>query len=164
MAATLLVAACGGGSAGDDSGDRQSDEDSRLAFAACLRKAGVQVNDPTGRRGMDIRVPDGISRARMATIERDCARKTGREPRGGGKEPSPREKAEFLDQALQFARCMRAHGVPMADPVQDGRGIRIKINGSKADPNSPVFRRAQRACDAFNLKGGGRAGKSGGSK
>lgn len=155
-AAALLLAACGGSNGGDPVAG-QPDDAKRLAFAACLRKAGVEVKEQTGRGGFDIRVPRGISKARMATIERDCARKTGGGP-GGGREASPEQKARLLDQALRFARCMRAHGVDMVDPKPDGRGIRIQIKGSSGDPNSPVFRRAQQACGSLEPKGKSRPG------
>jgi hypothetical protein len=154
VAATLLLAACGGGSGNDGLADGPPDDAKRLAFFTCLRKAGVEVNDQNGR--VDIRVPRGISKVRMETIERACARKTGGGP-GHGEASSPRQKAEFLDHALQFARCMRAHGVPMADPKAEGDRIRMEINGSQGNPNSPVFRRAQQACEAFNPKAAGKA-------
>ena len=159
--ATLLLAACGGSSDGDPAADRPDDAQ-RLAFATCLRKAGIPVTESVGG-GFDIRVPQGMPRARESAIERRCARQTGGGP-GGGRQPSAQEKARFLDQALAFARCMRAHGVAMSDPKPDGRGIRISINGSSGDPQSPVFRRAQQACGALNPKGKPRSASGQGSK
>jgi hypothetical protein len=153
-AATLLLAACGGGSADDDSTGGRPDDAKRVAFIACLRTAGVQVDEQNGHGGIEVRVPDGMSKARMATIERNCDRKTGGGPRRG-RDLSPSQKAEFLDRALRFARCMRAHGVPMSDPVADGHGIRMGVNGSQGDPDSPVFRRAAEACKSLNPKAGG---------
>jgi hypothetical protein len=155
-AATLLLAACGGGSNGDNPAADQPNDAKRLAFAACLRRAGVEVTDQTGRGGFDIRAPRGISRARMDRIERDCARTTGGGP-GGGRQATPQEKARFLDQALAFARCMRAHGVDMMDPKPDRHGIQIEIKGSSGEPNSPVFRQAQGACGSLNPKGKSRS-------
>jgi hypothetical protein len=153
-AAALLLAACGGGSNGDDPSADQPDDTKRLAYLACLRKAGVTVTERTvgGNTSVDVRVPRGFSRARMAALEGDCARKTGG-GRRGGEAPGPAEKARFLDQALKFSRCMRAHGVQMGDPQADGNGIRM--TGPKFDPDSPAFRRAQTACEAFNPKGKG---------
>jgi hypothetical protein len=161
--ATLLLAACGGGSGGDDLAGDRPDDAKRLAFATCLRKAGVQVTEQSGSGGIDIRVPEGISKARMARIERTCARTTGGGP-GRGREPSPAEKARFLDQALKFARCMRAHGVDMADPQADGRGIRLEINSASGKPDSPLFRRTQQACASFNPKGPDKGGSGPGGK
>jgi hypothetical protein len=158
MAATLLLAACGGSSGSDPSAD-QSFEAKRLAFFDCMRRAGLDVKEERGSGGETaIRIGGGVSPARLHTIQRDCARKTG----GGPREPSKAEQAKFLDQALKFARCMRAHGVEMADPQPTGRGIKIRITGSSGEPNSPVFQRAQRECGSLNPKakaGGGPSGQ-----
>jgi hypothetical protein len=57
------------------------------------------------------------------------------------------------NQGLQFARCMRAQGVPnFPDPSASG-GINI-TPGSGLDPQSPAFRGAQKACGKL-LPGGG---------
>jgi hypothetical protein len=61
--------------------------------------------------------------------------------------------------ALQYAACMRSHGVPtFPDPqVSSGRiSIRIDKN-SGLDPNSAVFRAAQQACQKY-MKGGSAPG------
>ena len=159
--ATLVLAACGGSNDGDPAAAKPDDAQ-RLAFATCLRKGGIPVTESTGG-GIDIRVPESMSRARESAIERRCARQTGGGP-DGGREPSAQEKARFLDQALAFARCMRAHGVAMSDPKPSGHGIRISINGSSGNPQSPVFQRARRACGALNPKGKPRSASGQGSK
>jgi hypothetical protein len=156
-AAALLLAACGGGSGGDGASADESNEAKRLAYFTCLRKAGVTVTERTAgaERNVEVRVPTSFSKTRMAALERDCARRTGGGPNRGAA-PSPAEQARFLDQALKFSRCMRAHGVQMGDPVADGNGIRL--DGPKLDKDSPAFRRAGTACEAFNPKGkGGRS-------
>jgi hypothetical protein len=152
-AAALLLAACGGGS-GNQPSTGQPDDAKRLAFTQCLRKAGLDVKDQTtvgGKRGTAIHIPQGISPARLQTIQRDCARKTG----GGPREPSKAEQARFLDQALKFARCMRAHGIDLPDPKAQAGGILIQkgSTGTSIDPTSPAFQRAQKACESFMPKG-----------
>jgi hypothetical protein len=163
-AAALLLAACGGSNNTDGSA-AQPDDAKRLAFIDCMRKAGLDVKQQNsgGRRDTAIRVPEGISPARLQTIQRDCARKTG----GGPRVPSKAEQARFLDQALKFARCMRAHGIDMPDPQAQGGGIRIggpagsRSSGpSTLDPKSPAFQRAQKACESFLPKGKGGAALS----
>ena len=55
-------------------------------------------------------------------------------------------------QALQFAQCMRAHGVSnFPDPT--GQGIQI-APGSGINPQSPAFQRAQNACKQYLPNGG----------
>jgi hypothetical protein len=55
---------------------------------------------------------------------------------------------------LEFARCMRAHGLTgFPDPVAgpDGYGFRIGITpGSPLNPHSPRFQAANNACKAFS--------------
>jgi hypothetical protein len=158
-AATVAVAGCGGSSAGDGSAGQQ-DDSKRLAFAKCLRKAGIDAPDPTtgpgGRVSQRIRVPTGISKQRIGQITADCARKTG----GGPKPMSKEDQAKFRDAALKFARCMRAHGVNVPDPQPGTGGIMIQkgtAGSPNIDPDSPAFQRAQRACATYLP--GGRAGK-----
>jgi hypothetical protein len=56
------------------------------------------------------------------------------------------------NQALQFARCMRAHGVSnFPDPA--GHGIQIGP-GSGINPQSPAFQTAQNACKQYLPNGG----------
>jgi hypothetical protein len=155
--AALLLAACGGGSANDDPSADRPDDTKRLAYFACLRRGGVTVTERTAgtERNVEVAVPKSFSKTRMAALERDCARRTGGGPNRGAA-PSPAEQARFLDQALKFSRCMRAHGVQMGDPVADGNGIRM--TGPRIDKDSPAFRRAGQACEAFNPKGKGKAG------
>jgi hypothetical protein len=157
MAASLLLAACGG-SGGNDPAAAQSDDAKRQAFVDCMRKAGLDIREETSssggaqRRAMQLKVPKGVSPTRLQQIQRDCARKTG----GGPHEPSKAEQAKFLDQALKFARCMRAHGIDMPDPKAQGGGIMIGPGGpggDSIDPRSPAFQRAQNECKSF-LPGG----------
>jgi hypothetical protein len=148
LAATALIAACGGsGSSGGGSGG--ADDSKELAFAACLRKAGIDAPDPkrgpNGELSQRIGIPKGISPQRMQQIQKDCQRKSGFKP----KAPSKAEQARFRDAALKFARCMRAHGIDIPDPQAGGGGIMIqKGPGAQGgpDPRSPAFKRAELAC------------------
>jgi hypothetical protein len=152
-AAALLLTACGSDSGGDEASAGQPDDAKRLAFAACMRKAGVDFRveggSSSGAERSTVRVPKGIAPARMEKIQRDCAKKTG----GGPKAPSKAEQAKFLDQALKFSRCMRAHGVDLPDPQATGTGAivmkRSASGGGGIDPSSPAFQRAQKTCESF---------------
>jgi hypothetical protein len=53
---------------------------------------------------------------------------------------------------LEFAKCMRAHGVPNF-PDPNGQGV-IQIAGSAIDPRSAKFQAAQRACQKVLPNGG----------
>ena len=55
----------------------------------------------------------------------------------GAIELDPEQQAEMQEQLLDFAQCMRDHGIDMADPVfgEDGRvEIRRTAPNSGADP------------------------------
>jgi hypothetical protein len=161
-AAAMFLAACGG-SGGDDPAAGQSDDAKQQAFAHCMRKAGLKIETSNDGHRVSLQVPKGVSPARLQKVQRDCARSTG----GGPREPSKAEKARFLDQALKFARCMRAHGVDIPDPQADGKGIRIggppgsKSGGETLDPKAPAFQRAQTACGSFLPGGKGKGGALG---
>jgi hypothetical protein len=54
---------------------------------------------------------------------------------------------EDEDRLLQFARCMREHGIDMPDPQSGGMIVNEEGgDGSKIDPNDPDFQAAQEAC------------------
>jgi hypothetical protein len=76
-----------------------------------------------------------------------------------------------MDRMLDFAACMREHGIPMPDPNTDG-GIMIQRNDNGTvtngddvlDPSSPEFQEAQEACQPIlgdDLPGGGPSVQSG---
>jgi hypothetical protein len=148
--ATIAVAGCGGSSA-DDGSAGQQDDSKQLAFAQCLRKAGIDAPDPTtgpgGRVSQRIRVPRGISKQRVGQITADCARKTG----GGPKPMSKEDQAKFRDAALKFARCMRAHGVNMPDPRSGENGGLVigahdQAGTNSSGPPPAAMQRAESAC------------------
>ena len=55
-------------------------------------------------------------------------------------------RAEFREAALEFAKCMREHGVDMPDP-KPGEGGRITLGGPGMGPeDQPKMEAAQKAC------------------
>ena len=66
---------------------------------------------------------------------------------------------------LEFAACMREHGVDMPDPDLSGGGGRMlfRAGADGVDPQSPTFQKAQEACqeileEAFGAGPGFRVG------
>jgi hypothetical protein len=72
------------------------------------------------------------------------AEKTCREYLPGAAGPAPAPTAAQLKQALTFARCMRAHGVPNF-PDPDAAGV---YNPATISVQAPAFRSAARRCGA----------------
>lgn len=93
-------------------------------------------------------------RTALALISALCAA-TGLAACGGsgasaGTGTSPRAGAA---QALEFSKCMRAHGVTNFPDPGSGGGVQIGP-GSGLHPQSPAFQAAQKACRG-KLPGGG---------
>jgi hypothetical protein len=68
-----------------------------------------------------------------------------------------------FEGAVRYAQCMRRHGVQMSDPERgSGGGILMKSGGpgkkgastddGAANPDSPVFRTADRACGKYRVE------------
>ena len=68
---------------------------------------------------------------------------------GGGGSSNPPSQAALDSQALAFAKCMRANGVPdFPDPKAGGGFVFQKT--ATLDPSSPVFMAAQARCQKLN--------------
>jgi hypothetical protein len=96
--------------------------------------------------------PDGNG---VATLGGDGA---GDRQQAGGGDGSARKDPQ--EAALEFARCMRGHGVDMPDPEVDSKGrIRVTIGspaGKGGRPDPRKLNEAQQACG--HLMGGGGEG------
>jgi len=160
-AAALALAACGAET--PSSADTQAKrEAAQLKFARCMRSHGVNIPDP--KPGPDggpgnVRVggpgKDSIAPATMQRADAACRKYL----EAVAPKLSPEQQAQLRDQALKFAKCMRSHGVDMADPEVGRGGLRITIRGGAGgpgkgglNPNSPAFKDAQEACKAFQPK------------
>ena len=123
-------------------------EEAMLAFTECMRDHGVDMPDPqmakpaTGgaKPGNAVIAVEGdpndptfqqaneACEPLMANMRNDLA-------------DDPERLAEMKAQMLEFAQCMRDHGIDMADPTFDDKG-RVKMSGPPPD--------AERDSDAFN--------------
>lgn len=72
---------------------------------------------------------------------------------GSANQPSTTAGSTHYDQALQFSKCMRAHGVSSFPDPNGSGGIKIP-EGSAINPFSPGFKTAHSEC-AKLLPGGG---------
>ena len=173
----VVLAACSGASGAgngvatlespDPSGDATEPEasldpqEALLEFAACMREHGVDMPDPqldgSGRVQVGIGGPGG---GRFQPEELEAAMEACRDlmPGGGPGGGGPSMSQEDQDRILEFAQCMRDHGIDFPDPqFSDGGGvIRIGPGGAQPnfDPEDPEFQEAQEACE-HHLPGGG---------
>ena len=180
----VLVASCGG-SSGNGPGvaslgttttvkaTSSSAQGDPLKYSQCMRAHGVpDFPDPGAGGKLQISIHPGSDLDPQSAVfqaaQRACA---SLRPR-----PSAAQQQQAAAQALQFAQCMRAHGITnFPDPSTSGGGISIQIKGgTNLDPNSPLFQSAQNACQKYlpgkaqggtslNTTGGGKGSGSGGA-
>jgi hypothetical protein len=171
LSLALWTTACGGGGNGndqvatlsnDDGSTEQTGNDSgtgeelteeerqqaMLDFAACMREHGVDMPDPTfdeNGRGLMIGGVggDAMDPAVMEAAQEAC-QPLMQEVIDSAPELDEEEAEKMKEQALEFARCMREHGVDFPDPQFEGGGRMTQ--SMTADPNDPAFQDAQEAC------------------
>jgi hypothetical protein len=122
-----------------------------MKFAECMRAHGVpDFPDPVdGGFHIDNTTPGSDlddSSPQFVTAYSAC-KALSPEGRAAGGTVDPQLQAK----ALAYASCIRSHGVPSyPDPVFVGGSIRETSRvGSGADPTSPLFVAAQKACQSL---------------
>ena len=147
----------------DTTSSDENPEDVALEWAACMRKNGVNVPDPQFDAEGHIQVR--IGGQRLGKIDQSAFQAASKEcgsPLGASGRPamSDEQRQEVQETMLEFAACMREHGVDMPDPkLSSGGMVRIGPGSSSVNPESPGFREAQKACepilqDAFGAASG----------
>jgi hypothetical protein len=167
IALSLLATACGGSARNGvaqigstqttttSSNSSASPSDRRgilVAFSACMRKHGVpNFPDPkavSGGYSLSFGSENGIdtNSPQFKNAQQACKKLL---PNGGTQ--NSQEQAKQLQTALNYAACIRSHGVPnFPDPkLHAGGGIDMEA------PNSPQFKTAQKACQHLLPGGGG---------
>jgi hypothetical protein len=134
--------------------ENQTDEDRQeaaLEWAKCMREHGIDVPDPEfgadGRgtvrvMGRGIRPDD----EKFREAQEACGTPFGR---GGPPALSEEERQEFQEAMLEFAQCMREHGVDMPDPEfgDGGHGVfRMGPGPGAGAADTERFEEAQDAC------------------
>jgi hypothetical protein len=124
-------------------------EQAMLDFARCMRENGVDMPDPgtdgSGRGFVRVGGPgEEIDPETLQAAQEACQHLMADIVGEGGPQLSEEQK----DQMLEFAQCMREHGVDMPDPqFDDGNGrFSARMGGDGLDPTSPEFQDAQEAC------------------
>jgi hypothetical protein len=157
---SMLAAACGGGSpsgkvaqvgstgstkgsgssSASGSGSPSDRRGALVAFSACMRKHGVpNFPDPKAvGHGYGLTIGDEMANSPQFKNAQQVCKKLL--PNGG--RPTAQEQAKQLQEALKYAVCLRAHGMPdYPDPKVHGGGIEMG-----EAPDSPQFKIAQKAC------------------
>jgi hypothetical protein len=145
----VLAAACGGSSAasGQGAGDGSrggssgtSTAPDAVAYASCMRANGVS-DFPDPRPNGGFLIPGNVAQSPNFDQAREkCAPLMPAGNTAGG-QADP-------DAILEFARCMRANGVPdFPDPSPSaGGGLGTTAGGGGINTNSPAFQSAVQIC------------------
>lgn len=154
LAAGLLVAGCGGSpstpSSNSATGGPQAGSQA-IAYSRCMRSHGVpSFPDPTisrsgGGVGIGLSIPGSVSSSpAFKGAQQACAKLAPDGPGAGGAAPVT---AQQHREIVQFAACMRAHGVPgFPDPDATGTFHLVNIN-----TNSPAFTTATQKCQVNGM-------------
>jgi hypothetical protein len=142
-------------------GASEDPEEILLDYTECMRKEGIDVPDPdfseTPRGGFRIQLgandPDDpefqAAREKCEPILANLRQQF-----------DPEEQEERQEAALEFAKCMREHGIDIPDPDFSGGAPGRRREGgpfgdSGIDPDDPDFRAAQEECqEVFGDLGG----------
>jgi hypothetical protein len=136
------LVACGGGTSSGSHESAADEEETQLEFAACMRAQGVEVEDPKAGESLVIaNTDDPATKNALAT----CDHRLGI----AGQELSAEENEEFKEGWLAFAKCVREHGLDMADPTFKGNG---KVLLDRTATASPAFESAREACQGKTLE------------
>jgi hypothetical protein len=138
--------------AGADDGDTA---EKMRKFAACMRENGIDMPDPEvdGEGRVRVQIGGGGAEAGGGTPpdreKFEAAQKACKQYLPNGGEP-PKMDPEQVEQARQFAKCMRENGVPdFPDPQADG-SVRIEAGpGTGIQPDSQAFKDAQAKCEQY---------------
>lgn len=119
-------------------------------FARCMRAHGVAMPDPVhepGHAGLTLQFPRATPSPGMRAANTACQHFIGpiiaAKQAGGAAISAPR-----LAKLTDYARCMRAHDIPMLDPDRFGDLNLGNPPGVSSDFGrySPQFRSADTAC------------------
>jgi hypothetical protein len=128
----------------------QSDRD-MVSFARCMRAHGVAMPDPVhipGHSGLSLQFPSATPGPAQRAANAACQHFIGpiiqAKQAGAAAAMSPARLAKLTN----YARCMRAHDIPLLDPDRYG-GLNLgNVPGLSSDFGrySPQFRAADTAC------------------
>lgn len=145
----LLAAACGGASSSSTAGSSQYTK--ALAYAQCMRSHGVSNFPDPNSDGQFPPLQEGRNGVTQQTV--GSAQNACRSLQQGGGTGNAQEQQSNLARALNFSKCMRAHGVPnYPDPATANGGIGYNLSG--IDIHSPQYQSAQQVCQAQYPRGG----------
>ncbi len=166
LAAAATIAACGSSSPtasspptalSSSTGSGSGATSSMLAFSKCMRASGVPNFPDLSNHGMRIEASGqtisvndvAVNAPAFSAARRKCQQYMPHS------DASPAQTAQQRRRGLEFAWCMRSHGVPnFPDPkVITGPGGNQEAYLPGINPQSPAFQAGAKACGGFGPKG-----------
>jgi hypothetical protein len=145
----LLAAACGGSSSSAAAGGSTYYQKA-VAYAQCMRSNGVPDYPDPDSQGQFPPIQEGrngVSQQALQSAQNAC-----RHVQPGGGPGTTQQQQAKLTQALNYSRCMRAHGVPdFPDPSTSNGGMGYNLSG--VDTHSPQYQSANQVCQSQSGKG-----------
>lgn len=126
----------------------------RLNLAKCLRAHAVDVPDPTAAsshygRAL-LRIARSYPQSQLKAAEQACRQYL---VQGFPQLAlSPAQQTLRLQQEVQYAECMRSHGIDIPDPNRTSLAVGLARLLSSVDRNSPTFKAANTACASLRPK------------
>ncbi|MFF6981331.1 hypothetical protein ACFZAV_27385 [Streptomyces sp. NPDC008343] len=122
--------------AGTSADNGSSGDDDGVAYAACMRKNGVDVADP--KPGDPPQLPEGVAQSLLEKAEQKCGKPPGTSSQAGGGEFADDPKLEEL--SIKNMKCLRENGYEVPDSKSAQK--------PKLEGEDPVLDRAKKACKA----------------
>jgi len=146
LSVALLLAGCGGSGGGTEAKSEQSQQDktqeAMLEYAQCMRKNGVQVPDPQPSDPGSLYDGVDTTSAAFKSADKSCAHLIAGVVQDREKQ-DPEQAQENQEELLTLAKCLRAHGIDVSDPVP---GQTDGPFGKSLDRTDPAVAKALKAC------------------
>jgi len=125
-----------------------------LDFAQCMREHGIDMPDPEfGDNGQATfsagAAGDPADQSKLDAAQAACQSYLDK-VKSNAPPMDPAKVEEEKQRMLDFAQCMRDHGIDFPDPEisTDGGGLQVQLGGPGLDPDSPGFKAANETCAA----------------
>jgi hypothetical protein len=157
-----VVAGCGGGGGSNDKHFSANETANAIKFSQCMRQHGISdFPDPDSQGHLQLKITPGSdmnpNNPQFKSAQQACAKYQ----EAAGRHIDPAQQQKLQQAALNYARCMRAHGVNFPDPQFDGG--KVTMGGPGLNPNDPNMKSANAACQKLMPGPKGAPGGTGGS-
>lgn len=141
----MLAAACSSSPSSTSSTDASSQLQQNLSFTQCMRSHGLQdFPDPNANGqgfGNQQQQRQERSNPHFSTAYSACRHLL---PSGPSSTTKPKPNNAAL---VQFAQCMRSHGVKNYPDPNSNVSVRTQLAQAGINPNTPTFRSTLQTCD-----------------